>query len=148
MTIYVVRHAEAFSDKITKKWIEASKEKWRDIWMMLEWIKDEVLILTSPKNRAIETAENIKIWLQNEDIKIKQLDSLNDTYPDASLRVLIDIMELPKYPILVLVTHANYMYEVARVLWYSWWKLPDEVYLEDYEVELKEYKPIFKKYRV
>jgi len=148
MTIYVVRHAEARLNKLTEKGVEASKEKWNDIWIMLEGIKDEVLILTSPENRAIETAENIRIWLKDESIEIKELDSLSDADVWWEMKVFMDILKLPQYPVLVLVTHANYMYEVAKALGYNRWPFPHEPHLEDYEISPEEYEPVFKIYRV
>ncbi len=146
MTIYVVRHAEARDDEITDKWIEQSIEKWRDFRLITEWVKDEILILTSPKNRAKQTAENIKIWLENEAIDIKELQSLSDEDFNANLSIIIEIMKLRRYQILILITHANYMYRVAKTLGYDRWPFPHEKYLEDYEIDPEQYEPLLKKY--
>ena len=151
MTAIVLRHADYNDIRLTEQWVKDSIEKWRKIRDLIWNVADtQISMLTSTAPRAEETGYNILKWLWAPnsfmDVNPSLWKDIQHRWDlQASLRA---IWELPPHAVLMVISHLDFVYDIAKELWYDWKQLiwlecdtrVGEYYLEGYTIENSIYR--------
>lgn len=122
--IIVLRHWPYWDDfNLTPEWIKRSKEKWEAIKVYI-WRTQEnyIRIISSTAPRAIQTAENIALWMKLKSRWILTNEDLwyDDNHKGDLQKAIIFLNSLPKYLVLIVVTHLDFVYPISKLFWYKW----------------------------
>jgi phosphohistidine phosphatase SixA len=123
--IIVARHWEYGQNlDLTEQWENNSIELWLKIKELIWDVSaDSVAIVSSTAPRASQTAQKVTewLWVDTEVIKIKELwDDDNHLW---NLEIALQkIRELPTYLVLIIISHLDLVFLIAKWLWYKWEK--------------------------
>ena len=122
--IIVLRHWPYRDDfNLTSEWIKRSKEKWEAIKEYIWKVKEDYIrIVSSTAPRAIQTAENIALWMKLKSREILTNEDLwrDDHHKGDLQKAMIFLNELPKSLVLIIVTHLDFVYSISNSFWYEW----------------------------
>lgn len=139
--IIVLRHWPYWDDfNLTPEWIKRSKEKWEAIKEYIWRVQENYIrIISSTASRAIQTAENIASWMKLKSRWILTNEDLwyDDNHKGDLQKAIVFLNSLPKYLVLIIVTHLDFVYPISKSFWYKW-RYEDLSTLWSYNKELEE----------
>lgn len=123
--IIVARHWEYDQNlDLTEQWWNNSIELWVKIKELIwDVSSDSVAIVSSTAPRALQTAWKIKewLWVDNEIFEIEELWDDDSHYWNLKI-ALQKISELPTHLVLIIISHLDLVFPIAKWLWYKWEK--------------------------
>lgn len=139
--VVILRHGHYNSSDwwLTESWEKYAINKWEELRKVIwEVSQSQIQILSSTAPRAVWTANWIKTWMWAEETQIQLLEELwddNSHYWNLD-RVIDFINSLPPHLALIIITHLDFAWPLAKELWYKG-KIGyrDLSYLDSYQFE-------------
>lgn len=123
MKTFIIRHWSYWEDfNLTESWIRSSEIKWLEIRDLIWDISDkQIQIVSSTAPRALQTTESIVKWLQIN-TEVNELKELwDDDRHIWNLDYCLEFIKLlPHHQVLIIITHFNLLFPVAKELGYEW----------------------------